>query len=208
MKRKNLKPLLKGGVLLLPALLLLAGDAKESKAMLRGALSKLTAGMSTRPKINLPSGNVKLKPFALPGAVKNLKVSAGKATSSKGSYGFANPNYVGGSGTTQNQIKRSNSDPTSERPKTLSSSLRPTTGISSTPSSPTLQRKSSLAPKVPPREPSSENFQKLDPQYDRVPKPIFTPRKPGDPIPEPEVYENVVQLHTSSGTLTLFKDKN
>lgn len=202
MKRKSLKPIVKGGVLLFPAFLLLAGNGTESKAMLRGAFSKLTAGMSTSPKINLPKSGIKLNKFALPNQIKNIRVSAGTPNKNSGLYGFANPNYTGAR---KQQVQRSTSDPTSERPKTLSSSLRPT-GVSSTPSSPALQRKNSLAPTIPPRN-SESNFQKLDPQYDKVPKPIFTARNPGDPIPEPETYQNVVQLHTPGGTLTLFKDK-
>lgn len=221
MKKRNLKPIVKGGVLLLPAFLLLASNGTESKAMLRGAFGRLASNIRNT-KLNMPTSNLKLNTLQIPAAVRNLKVSAGKTSTLTRQNAFRRPtsfvsDRITSSGLTNTTttgstggktlIQRSASSPTrptqSLTPPT--SSVRPS-GVSSAPSSPTLQRKNSIAPTIPPKE-SSSHFQKLDPQYDKVPKPMFTPRNPGDPIPEPEVYQNVTQLHTPQGTLTLFKDK-
>lgn len=202
MRKKNLKTILKGGVLLLPALLLLSGNGTESKAMLRSTVGRLSNAMRnikfTPPSNRLP----KLNRLNLPTGLRNVGGVSGngysrlKESTRSSTLGFANPNYK-----SNNSVKRSNSDPIRSNVTSPLLKAKPKSF-----SSPSTSNKSEVPPPLPPRE-ENANFQKLDPQYDTVPRPIFTPRNPGDKIPEPEVYENVTQIYTKLGTLTLFKDK-
>lgn len=204
MKYKKLKPILTGSVFLLPALLLLSGEARETNAMMRGALSKLPTinrmNLPNMPKLNTPTMvkptfNTKLNQMKLPSVVNKVDVSASKPTMSfNKSYSLKNGS------TLRMPIIKSNSF--GGKLNTASKGqLKPQGSITT--------QANSQAPELKPRQPlnnNNNNFQKLDPGYDTVPKPIFTPKNPSKPMPEPEVYENVVILNTNAGTLTIFKD--
>lgn len=197
MKYKKLKPILTGSVFLLPAFLFLNGPTKESKAMMRGAFSKLPSLSKLNiPNINKPTFTAKLNQIKIPNTFNKVDVSAAKPT-----LNF-NRTYSLKNGKTLKFPTISKSHSFGGKlniPKF--SSKNQTQNLSTSPKQP---------PKLEPRQPITNNpetnFQKLDPGYNTVPKPIFTPRDPNKPIPEPEVYQNVVILNTNAGTLTIFKD--
>lgn len=196
MKHKKLKPILTGSVFLLPAFLFFNGQTQKSNAMIRGAISRLPAlNKINMPTLNKPTFNTKLNQIKLPNTFNKVNVSTTKPTLS------FNRTYSLKTGKTLKFPTISKSHSFGGRLSIPKFTPKNQVQNSSTPSE--------QPPKLQPRQPINNqetNFQKLDPGYNTVPKPIFTPRDPSKPLPEPEVYENVVILNTNAGTLTIFKN--
>lgn len=201
MKHKKLKPILTGSVFLLPVFLFLSGSTQESKAMMRGALSKI----SSFSRINMPKFDKakipNLNQIKLPNTINKINVSTGKP-----SLGLNKSYSLKNNGTVKIPTISKSHSFDGKITSSSSSSISKLFSKNQTQATTTPDQPPKLEPRQPITNNPSVNFEKLDPGYGTVPKPIFTPKDPNKPLPEPEVYQNVVILNTNAGTLTIFKD--